>query len=345
MEEVYFKKVVVAAIFAVLAVLSFILIKPILLSIIIAIILAFVFSPIYKWIHKKTRSKNFSATVLCVILILLIVLPLWFLTPIAIEQSFKIYQASQQVDFVSPLKKFFPSLFASEQFSSEIGSAIRTFVGNTTNSLVNSFGDLILKFPTLALQLLIVFFTFFFILRDGDDLINYIKSLSPFSKEIEDKFFESSKGITSSVIYGQVVVGILQGIIAGIGFFIFGVPNALLLTLVACAGGIIPIAGTVIVWVPVAGYLIVAGNTFAAAGIVIFGTISSSVDNLLRPIIISRRTHMHSSIILIGMIGGLFMFGILGLILGPLILAYLLILLELYRKKNIPGILIHPPTR
>ena len=84
----------------------------------------------------------------------------------------------------------------------------------------------------------------------------------------------------------------------------------------------------------------IAGNTFSAIGILVFGAISSTVDNFLRPMIVSKRTNLHSAIVIIGMIGGLFMFGILGVILGPLILAYLIILLEVYRKRTFPNILI-----
>ncbi|MCH7974169.1 MAG: AI-2E family transporter, partial [Bacteroidetes bacterium] len=89
--------------------------------------------------------------------------------------------------------------------------------------------------------------------------------------------------------------------------------------------------------IPLTIYLVVAGNTLAATGVLLFGLISSSLDNFIRPIIVSKRTELNSSIILIGMIGGLFLFGVLGVILGPLILAYLLILLELYRSKNVSG--------
>ena len=117
-------------------------------------------------------------------------------------------------------------------------------------------------------------------------------------------------------------------------------PNALILTLLACLAGVFPIIGVAIIWVPVAIYLLIAGNTLPTLGVIIFGLISSSIDNFIRPIIVSKRTHMPSSLILIGMIGGIFLFGILGLILGPLILAYLLVILEIYRNKRTPSILI-----
>ena len=345
MDDIYFRKITTTVPLIVLVVLSFFLLKPILLSIIFGLILAFVFTPIYDRFYKITKSKNISATLICLLLILLIVLPLWFFTPIIIDQSIKIYLASQQMDFVTPIKNIFPSLFASEEFSAEIGSIIHSFVTKVTNSLMNSLSQLILNFPNLFLQSLVVFFTFFFVLRDKEQLLSYIKSLLPFSKDIEKKLFESSKGITSSVIYGQIVIGIIQGLLVGVGFFIFRIPNALFLTLLACLAGVFPIIGTAIIWVPVVIYLLIAGNTFPAIGVIIFGLISSSLDNFIRPIIVSKRTQMHSSLVLIGMIGGLLLFGVLGLILGPLILAYLLIILEIYRNKKVSGIFIQQPKK
>ena len=157
-------------------------------------------------------------------------------------------------------------------------------------------------------------------------------------KEVEKKLFKSSKDMTVSVLYGQVVIGIFQGIIAGVGFFIFKVPNALLLTFFAALAGIFPIIGTALVWVPVVIYLLIAGDSISAIGVMIFGICSSLMENLVKPIFISKRTNMNTSLILVGMIGGLLLFGILGIILGPLIIAYLLIVLELYRDKGDPTV-------
>lgn len=340
MNDLYFRKIMTTIILIVLLVLSFFLVKPIILSIIIGLILAFIFNPTYDWLRKKIPSKNLSAFIICIFLITLIVLPFWFLTPIFIDQSFKVYLAAQQTDFVKPIKAIFPSLFASDEFSVEIASILHSFVTRTANAFVNFLSQFILNFPNLFLQTIVVFFTFFFVLRDKNQFISYIKSLLPFSKEVEKKLFEYSKGITSSVIYGQIVVGFIQGLLVGLGFYIFKVPNALFLTLLACLAGIFPIIGVTIVWLPVIIYMFVAGSLFPAIGVTIFGVVSSSIDNLLKPVIVSRRTQMHSSIILIGMIGGLFLFGILGFILGPLILAYLLIILEIYRNIKTPGIFI-----
>ncbi len=338
MSEPDFKKAATFAVFFILVVLAFFLVRPILLAVVMGVILAFMFSPVYNFLYSKLHSRNISATIICIGIILIILLPLWFLSPLIIQQSFKIFQASQQIDFVTPLQKIFPSLFASEQTSAEIGSILHSFVTKMTNSLTNSFASLILNFPTIFLQMLVVIFTFFFLLRDKDLFVAYMRSLLPFSKETERQLFESSRDVTYSVIYGQIIVGLLQGITVGVGFFVIGIPNALFLTILACLAGVLPIIGTTIIWAPVTIYLLIEGNTFSALVLTLFGLMSNIIDNIVRPLIVSKRARMHPAIVLVGMVGGIFFFGILGFILGPLILAYLFIMLDLYRTKNTPGI-------
>jgi len=333
MRGAYIDRIMSISILIALLVLSFLILKPILLSVIVGLILAFVFTPVYKWVYKMTKQKSLSSFLICILLIVLVVIPFWFLAPVFIDQSVRLYQASQQIDLVTPFRLIFPSLFVSDQIPLVLEGVISSF----TTNVVNSIGDYISidNLTKIFLHLLVVFFTFFFALRDRKELSAYIKSLLPFSDDIQKKLFDSSKAITSSVIYGQIVIGLLQGIVVGIGFFIFRVPNSLFLTLLASLAGIFPIIGTSLIWVPVVIYLLIAGNTAPALGVTIFGIISSSLDNFLRPIIVSKRTQVHSALILIGMIGGLFLFGILGFIIGPLILAYLLIILEIYRNKPV----------
>ena len=340
MNDEYFKKIMITLIIIALLVLTFFILKPILLSVISGLIVAFVFFPLYNFLYKKTSSKNLSAFLICLALLLLIIVPFWFLTPIFVDQSIKFYLAVQQLDIITPLKSTFPTLFASEAFSNSIGGVLQSFITKIAQSVTNSLADLIIHFPTIFLQILVFLFTFYFALRDGDELVEYIKSLLPFSKEVERKLFEYTKGITLSVIYGLIIIGFIQGLIIGLGFFIFKVPNALFLALIACIVGILPVIGPATVWIPVVIYLLIAGNTFAAIGIVTFGLLSSSLENLLRPLFVSRRTRIHSSVVLIGMVGGFFLFGILGFLIGPLVLAYLLIVLEIYRDKRTPGLFI-----
>lgn len=337
MDEKFFRNVIISIILVSLLVLTYFLLKPLLLSIIFAIILAYLLLPFYKHLNKYIKNKTVSSLSVCTFFFLVIVIPLWFLLPVIIKQTFKLFSAFNQLDLITPIEKIFPSLLESEELKVQISSIITSFVSKIVSSFTVSISELVLNLPTLVLQVVVVFFVLFYLLRDSDEFVEHIKDLLPFSKDIEKKLFDQTKSITSSVLYGQVIIGFIQGILAGIGFFLFGVPNAILLTFLATIAGVFPIVGPTIIWIPVVLYLFLAGNTFAAIGVLFFGILSSFIDNFLRPIIVSKMTKIHSSILLIGMVGGLLLWGILGIIIGPLILAYVLVILELYRKKKTPG--------
>lgn len=337
----YTKKALSVIIIASLIILSFFIIKPIIVSIIIALVLAFVFASVYDWLYKHTKSKNISALAIIIFLLAIIIIPIWFFTPILVNQAYEIYQLTLKIDFTSILKSVFPSLFASEQFATDLGGITSSFTSKIANQVVAYLAQIILNFPVIMIHLLVVFFTLFFVLRDRELIIDYVKSVLPFSKEVEKRIFEYSSGITASLIYGQVIIGLIQGITLGIGLFIFRIPNALFLSLLAIFAGILPIIGPFIVWVPLLISLLLTGAPIITiVGVLAFGIISSNVDNFLRPIIVSKKTKINSAILFISMIGGLFFFGILGLILGPLIISYLIILFEIYRGKQKPSILL-----
>ncbi len=334
MDSEYTKKIITFIIVAALAILSFLLLKPILLDIVLGFILAFIFYPLYKFLLRISKSPNLSASFITVVLVLIILIPIWFFTPIIINQAFKLYASASQTDFAGLFESIFPSLFSSEQFASEIGSALNSFIPNIANYLLNALSNFLLDFPSLLLHSLVVLFTFYFALRDKQKINSFLNDMSPFSKDVNKKISQSSRDITSSVLYGQVVLGLLQGAVLAIGIFVLGIPNSFLLTIVSLVVGILPIIGPMFVWIPLAIYLFVSQDMTGVIVILIFGLISSNLDTFLRPMLVSRKTKVHSGIVFIGMIGGLFLLGILGLILGPLILVYLLIFLEVLRGNT-----------
>ena len=335
MDETFFRKTTTIVILLILSVLSFFLLKPLLLAIIVGFLFAFIFSPVYQKLYKITKLKNIPAFFLCLILIAIIILPLWIFTPTIINESVKLFAATQNLDLVTPLKAIFPSLLASAEFSQEVGSITKSFITKSANSLMNYVSGIVSNFPMVFMQICVVFFVFFYAIRDKDKLLNYIKSLLPFSKEVEKKLFDSTREITIAVIYGNVIVGLIQGLILGIGFFIFGAPNPFILLVLGMLVGILPVLGPSLVGIPVSIYLAVAGSPISAFGILIFTLLSSLSEQIIKPILVSRRIKLHNLLVLTGMIGGFLLFGILGLILGPLILAYLIIIIEVYRNKSI----------
>jgi|TARA_Y100000034_G_scaffold15396_1_gene16242 predicted PurR-regulated permease PerM len=328
------RRVFVLSLILILVVLSFMVIKPLILSIIAGLILAYAFFPIYKRTYSILKEKNTSALAVCFMIFLVVFIPIWFIIPLIIQQTFDMFTAIQGININGLIVKLFPT--ATQQFQKDLTSIIINFIGDITSTTLDYMIGFLLNMPTVLLQAAVVIFVFFFALRDHNKLKEFVGGLSPFKKEKEKILVKKFKEITSSVVFGYIIVGVIQGLATGLGLLIFGVPHALLLTLLAIFASILPMAGPWFIWVPVAIYLFVTGNTGAGIGFSLYSALLvSSIDNILRPYIVARKTGTSSVIVLIGMIGGLFLFGILGIILGPLILSYLILFLRAYKDKTL----------
>ncbi len=343
-DEKTFNKIASIVLMGVLFLLTFLILRPILISSLFALVLSFTFYPLHRKLYKLIRSKSLSAGLICFLLLLIVIVPVILLTPRFISQVSDALSYVQDESFLTSLNSFFKEFF-SEDFSKDLIIYFNNFATDVTSNLLNEVGKVLLNSPVILLHIVIILFVFFFGLRDGDKLVAYIQSLSPLSKESEKKIFQQFKDITHSVVYGQIVIGVIQGILTGIALYVFGIPNVLVLTLIAIFMGILPIIGPALVWIPVSVYLVAIGRPTAGIIFFVYGFfVPSGVDNVLRPIIVGRKTKINSGVILVSMIGGLFVFGILGLIIGPLVIAYLLLILESYRKtkdKKYQEIFIH----
>ncbi len=318
-----------------LFILAGVIIWPISFAIIYGILFAYVSFPIYKWLSKKIKNKFLSAIFVCIGFFLIIITIGIFIFGAVFKQAINFYIFLQKTDIVALIKSILPEFISSSSMSENIISSINTYISNFIANYLSSFTDFISNLPILFIQIAVTIFTYFFALKDGEEAIEYLKSLSPFKKETETKFFNKFKEVTNSVLVGYIIVGIIQGLLAGIGYYVFGVSNVAILTIATCLTAIIPIFGAWLIWVPVDIYLFSTGNTVGAFGLLIYGAFFVSlIDNILRSLIVSRRTKINTGIVTIGMLGGLLVFGFLGLIIGPLILAYVLLTIEVYRKNT-----------
>jgi len=341
MKEDDFKKVMMTLITIGLLVLAFIIIQPIIIAVLFGLILSYIFFPVYTRLYSKIKSPNISALLVVLGCLLVLLVPIIILIPIIANQAVDVYITMQTLDVSTALQESFPSFFSSLSNPADIAAAVTSFTSHIANLVLSTFQQILFNIPSILLQTVVVVFTFFFMLRDHDEMKIYFFSLSPFSKETQQRFYNKFEQVTNSIIYGQLIVGLAQGIIAGAGYFIFGVPNALLLTILTMLVGIIPVIGPWLVWMPIDIYLFASGNTGAALGLLIYGLLVVNwIDSLIRPLVVSRMTKMNSAIALIGMVGGLYVFGIIGLILGPLVLAYLLLIAEFYKEKRFKSIII-----
>ncbi len=334
MEEKDFRKFMIPVLMAIFAILSFFILKPLAVPVSFGLIFAYIFFPLYKKINQKIQSRNISASIIVVANLLIVLIPTAIFTPVFIRQLFSFYLSMKNVDYASILFKIAPDLASSQPIATEIIAASSHFNSQISGWILSLFQNTLINLPAIAFGAVILMFTFFFALKEGANLKDYLTVLLPMSKEHQKIFSMRFEEVTDSTLYGQVVIGILQGVISGIGYFMFDIPNVMILTVVTMLVGVIPVIGPWLVWIPLDLFLFINGNNVAAVQLLIYGLLVINwVDIILSPVIVARRAKLNAALALIGAIGGVYAFGIIGFVLGPLILAYLILLIEIYRDK------------
>ena len=185
---------------------------------------------------------------------------------------------------------------------------------------------------SIGIHILLILLSLFFFLRDGDKLKEIVIHLSPLRKADDELIFDHLGKAVNSIVRGALLLSLIQGVIAGIGFLIFGVPNAALFGALTFIASFIPGFGSALVLVPAALYLYVFSSFSSATGMLFWGVLVGVVDNFIRPKIISSGTGMHPLLVLLSVLGGISVFGTYGLLMGPLLLSFLFALTDLYKK-------------
>lgn len=223
-------------------------------------------------------------------------------------------------------------------FNITYGELKKTIIANLTTlgkemltRITSSIGDAV----SIVVDIIFVFLTVFFLLVDGPVFLKKIQEYMPFSKNQKEALIKQVKNIIISTIYGGVIIAFLQGLIGGISFSILGIPSAVLWGLCMFFASFIPILGTFIIWGPGALYLFFNGFFLKGFILILIGIfIISMVDNILRPLIVQGKTRMPTILIFFSIIGGIKLFGFIGFIMGPLVLALFISLFEIFRYSE-----------
>lgn len=325
-------QLLVFSIFAVLAVTSFLIVEPFIPAIFTALLLAFIFRPLYLKINAKLNQPTLVAMFTSLVVIFILALVAFVALQITIKQVLEFYTYTQTSDILAPIKALVMKV--STMDPSQFSILFDTILENITSLIVNSINKVLLDLPFLALEAIVTFFVMFYFIRDGKEIINYIKSILPFKEKIKNNIIHRFKEITHAVIYGSIIVGIIQGIVAGIGFFLFGVEGAFVLTLFAIVLSILPL-GSWLIWLPASINFLLSGKTFEGVGLLLYGLfIISYIDNIIRPSFVSKKTRLSPITVVIGMLGGALLFGLVGIFVGPIILDYLITFVEFYKKRS-----------
>jgi predicted PurR-regulated permease PerM len=331
------KKIFVGVIILVLLILTFIIIKPFFGAIVLGLILAYVLQWPHKKLTKLIKRPGISAGIICILFFIVLTVGIYFLAQLIIKEAFNLYLNIGKIDLLALIDKVLGFMFQnSPDMTRELSITVQRSVTEIVNAVITGVKGSLLNIPSLITGFFVSFFVAFYGLKDGEKIIAYIREILPFQPEINEKFIKKSAQISFATIYGQVAVGIIQGLTAGLGFYLFKAQSPFLFTLLAIFFAMLPLLGAWVVWIPVSLSMIATGSQMNGVLLAVYGLlVISTIDNIVRPFIVGKKSKINPLIVFIGMLGGIIVMGPVGIIAGPIILEFLLIFIELYRTNNL----------
>jgi len=315
-------------------------------SFIVALLLAAVFSamtrPIYLWLVRKLGERRRTAAVATILLVvLLLIVPLGMFLGIVVAQAVTVSEAvgpwiERQIatpDLFDSLMERVPQLEWLAPYQEAIVARAGQIAGSMGTFLVNSVAALTRSTAAFLLDLFIMLYAMFFFLLRGKEILARILYYLPLAPADEERMIEKFVSVTRATIKGSLVIGVIQGGLAGLGFAVAGIPASAFWGTVMAVLSIIPAIGSGFVWVPAVIWLFATGQTGAAIGLGVWClVVVGSVDNVLRPWLVGRDTKMSDLLVLISTLGGLFLFGAVGFILGPIVAALFVTIWDIYGR-------------
>lgn len=325
--------------------LAYLLVQPYLTPIFLAMVLVVVGGPVYDYLLTLFRGRRgLASAAACTLFLLIIVIPAIFITGVITSQALELYNtvtymvAGDKLQGVveKGLGSLSPYFDKIEQLTglkrADLLDHAAELLKYISNLLYLNLTGLVRGATNLAIGFALMMFVTFFLLMDGQVMARRIIQLSPLPAETTEHIRDDILQTLRTTLRGTVVLAIFQGTLGGLGFFVFGVPHALFWGTVMVFASVVPLVGTALLFIPAGVYLILVNHPFQAVGVMVWcGVAQLACDNLLRPRLVGG-TNIHPLLTFFSILGGLSVFGMVGLILGPLILAVLISLLEVYEN-------------
>lgn len=327
------EKSFLAILAAFLVFLSFLMLTPFIGYILAAVLLAFVMKPLQKRIEPYT-GPNIASALLIILFVAAVLAPFGIAVNAVIGDAQTIVDSVGDTDvpIFSDIEQSIAELIGQDiDLDQELQNVIERF----SEVAVGGIAQIIDIVTGLMIGLLVMVFALFYLLKDGEKLHRWLMSVTPVSQEIQDELYAKANFMTRSVLKGHVLVAIIEGLIGGLGLWLAGVPNVAFWTFIMIILCFIPVVGAFLVWAPAALYLFFIGEVNAAIFLTLYGSIVVSLaDNLLRPYLVDPRAEIHPGAVLIGVIGGIYVFGAVGLFIGPVVFGFSKTVLDVLMKER-----------
>ncbi len=294
-----------------------------------AVILYTLFRPLFLFfVQKKQFNTSWSAIMVLAVSFLIIVLPLLGLSVMVINKLAGFQQHPELLtNIINKVHDYTGSSF-------DIKEMIKNGINDISKWALNAFSVFVNSALNIFITLIILYFTLFFMFKSHKKFEETLFKYLPFDNEHSIQFGTEFKNITLSNILGQGLIGLSQGVIVAVGFLIFGIPDPVFWGIVSVFVCFLPVVGAPIIFVPAAIIELSSGNNFAGIGILIWGgVLVTLVDNFLRQFISKKIADTHPLITIIGVIIGIPMFGLIGLVMGPFLISFFILLVKMYERN------------
>ena len=340
MREESVKKFMIVVLVIFITAIFLSMIRSFLMAIFLAGLFAALTRPAYRWLERKLGGRSSLASVLTLVLIVLTILvPLGILAGVVTGQAVKVSQSVMpwvrtQIEQPNVLSDYLDSIPYYDKIAPHRELILKKAgeaVGKISQFIINNLQSAALGAANFLFILCIWLYIMYFFLMDGELLLEKILYYLPLEDKDEQQMLDRFTSVARATLKGSAVIGFLQGGLAGLAFWVAGIPSSAFWGTIMVVLSIIPSVGTAIVWVPAAIILCLAGSMTKGILLAIFcGLVVGSLDNVLRPILVGKDTQMHELMIFFGTLGGIFMFGMVGVIIGPIIAALFVTIWEIY---------------
>ncbi len=339
MKQDNINKAVLAVVVAAISALFLTMIADFLMVIFMAALFAALFHPLYLRLRQLFGGREAFASLVTVLIALCFVfVPLLLVGSAAVGQALALQGNLAAViawvaepGAVSSALEYLPFYEQLLPFREVVVSQLTSVLGSASAKIVELLQSVTIGTVSMVVRLLIAVYAMFFLLIDGDQLLKRILYYLPLDDHDERLLLHRFTSVTRATLKGTIVIGVLQGALAGLAFAVVGLPSALFWSIAMMLLSVVPGIGTALVWVPATAFLLVTGDTVSGIGLGLFcALVVGSLDNVLRPKLVGSDTELHELMIFFSTMGGLVMFGFLGFIIGPIVGALFVTVWHIY---------------
>jgi predicted PurR-regulated permease PerM len=309
-----------------------------------AAVLVIIFYPVHQGIIARTKRLGLSALLSCLLVIVTIVLPLTLITIAVVDQLADVVRNVQSLvhEFLDPNNsRLAPILSWLNQYVNIDSLRSQDFILDRIKGAGGTVAGRALGFVGGILGIIVdiafIIFTMYYLFKDGDRILNALKNALPLNRTQSTEIFRRTHDVISASVYGTLVIAAIQGALGGFAFWVLGIRSAIVWGVVMTFLSLIPMAGAFLVWAPAAIFLLVTGSWIKAILLTAWGAlVIGTIDNFLRPKLVGEKTKLHELFIFFSVLGGLQVFGVLGIVLGPVVLAITLALFDVIKQSAGP---------